>query len=293
MYSNENNMSIPREPLSVDAVKAAVNGYYLRGWLPIPLTLDAGGFPKRPITPGWPRLTRSAATLRGLPWDGCYGMGLVLGAASGNLAAIDIDDVDLAAAAVAYLVRSHQIARVVWTVRRRIHVYCQEETASASTAFTVNWRGQAVQVELKAAGTQVAAPPTPGYVLAADYEPWPVAHVADAWGIIAAALGVERHQPGEGAGTGRAGYPQPWRPAVHTGERNRAIYIEACKLREAQMPLDQALGIMRARVKLAYEPGETAWGEIERTIKSAYKRGLKIIVGRGRVSDDGIGPSIF
>ena len=42
MYSNENNMSIPREPLSVDAVKAAVNGYYLRGWLPIPLTLDAG-----------------------------------------------------------------------------------------------------------------------------------------------------------------------------------------------------------------------------------------------------------
>ena len=69
-----------------------------RGWLSIPLTLDANGFAKKPITPNWTGLARTTETIESLPWAQAHGIGIVLGPASSNLAVLDIDDKGLAEA---------------------------------------------------------------------------------------------------------------------------------------------------------------------------------------------------
>jgi len=240
----------------LDAVKA----YAARGWLPIPLGLDAQGFPKRPLTPNWPNLDLIEAL--SLDWSTAKGLGIVLGPASNNLAVLDIDDQELAEAA--FKLCTH--TRCVRTIRKRGHVYVIEDTPSGSTASTVNWYGRAIKVELKATGTQVAAPPTPGYEIVHDLPPKHVANIGVAWDGLAERLGIVMELQ-------RAGYPPPWQEHVPDGERNQSAFVEAHRLREAGLSYALALEHLRFRWETHYQQGGQDWAEIERAVKSAYKRG--------------------
>jgi hypothetical protein len=275
--------------LDAATVRAAVNALYRQGWVPIPLGLDDAGRPKRPLDAAWQELSHDARRLRALRWGDARGVGLVLGPASGNLAVIDVDDADLAADVFALLVRGHVETRLVWTIRRRLHVYVREETPSASTRLAVRYRDRVATVELRARGTQVAAPPTPGYVLAnPGVPPLPVPSIGDAWASIARRLGLaDVARAGDGAP--RAGYPRPWQERVPAGERNMAAYVEAHRLREAGVPLEVAREIMRARYASGYEPGGITLASVLRTVESAYRKaGGPARAGRPRAHWGGV-----
>ena len=239
-----------------------------RGWCPMPLTLDSAGLPKRPIVANWPTLVATADVIAALPWDGAAGLGVVLGHPSGGLAAIDIDDVGLGGKVLALLGRDGP--RSVRTIRKRAHVYVQEVAQlSPSRAFTIQWEGRTVQIELKAEGTQVAAPPTPGYELIGRGAPYPSPSIATAWKWLCDKVGIKD----EGSAVS-AGFPSPWRPEVPLEERNKSAYVEAHMLRQAQMPLGLALRYMALRWEQDYAQGDQDWGEVERTIRSAYRKGM-------------------
>ena len=247
----------------------AARAYFDKGYVPLALGPDANGFSKRPLALAWTDIPLDWEQIEAQPWRQATGIGLQLGPHSGNLAAIDIDDEDLAAAAFAYLVRHHQYTRMVWTVRRRIHVFVQEENASPSRKVGCVFEGRNVSVELKATGTQVATVPTPKYVLACDRAPLAVPHLTGFWAAMAKALGITFRKLDEVGSE----YPRPWKAMVPAGDRNKAAYVEAHRLREAGIPLDQALNLMSHRWTEHYEPGQTTWEEIAATIKSAYRKG--------------------
>jgi len=95
-----------------------------------------------------------------------------------------------------------------------------------------------------------------------------------AWEALALRLGIQ-----QATLPTNAGYPQPWQPDVVAGDRNRALYIEAHRLREAKMPLEQALAVLQVRWERNYQSGGQSWQEAERTIRSAYRkewRGLEL-----------------
>lgn len=259
-----------------DFYKAAQAMFAEHNWVSQPLTLDASGRPKVPIVKGW----RQLRSPEGLPWEEAKGIGIVLGQASDNLAAIDVDDVELSNAIFALMVRTHVATRMVRTGRGRMHLYFREQHPSASTSFKASWRGSDRPIELRAEGNQITAPPTSGY------EPMGIeGHLDDikavpslraAWEPIAAKLGIEMP-----ATTTRpsAGYPTPWQAEVPAGERNRSMYVEAHKLRQADVPLDEALALLQGRYETSYEPGESDWQEMANTIISAYSK-ADVIEGR-------------
>lgn len=252
---------------TIHTFRDAIRAYYQRGWMTIPLINDAQGLPKRPCTDGWQSLKRTVPVIERLPWQQAKGLGIPLGPVSGNLAVLDLDDVELTNEVFARLVRAHVSTRLVFSARKRGHVYMVEAEPSRSTVQRIRYKGREVKVELKAQGTQVAAPPTPNYLVALDRPPMAVPSIRDAWDSIVRQLGVEVVSAGGGAG-----YPKPWQPAVKEGERNQTAYVEAHKLREAGMSLEQALDIMRIRWEQVYDKGKQGWAELERTVHSAYHK---------------------
>jgi len=252
--------------MSDDLYLAALE-YFQQGYMTIPLALDGAGFAKRPITPNWSQIPYSLAALKKLPWEEARGLGVLLGAASRNLAVLDLDDVELAEIAVKHT--NH--TRTVRTVRGRCHIYVRERVISRPTKFTATWHGRPVEVELKTQGQQVAAPPTPGYTLLSEAEPKEVEHIGVAWTGLARMLAIQT----EPAGNGQS-YPKPWQEKVVAGDRNKSAYIEAHFLRGAGMPLGLALRIMQLRWESDYEKGETDWQEISRTVESAYVKGIHV-----------------
>lgn len=249
----------------------AAREYYLRGWCSTPLGLDTEGRPKRPIANNWQHPTLDWDTIAALPWANAEGIGVVLGSVSSNLGVIDIDDVELAAEVWAHLEQSPVAHYFVSTIRKRGHLYLTERIASPSTRFEIEYHGRRVTIELKANGTQVAAPPTPGYALLGTQGPASVHDgLSGAWAALTAVLGLQvraGRQPGHGA----AGYPRAWAENVPEGERNNALFIEACRLAEARMPLPSAIETMLARTQVAYA-GRMAAFEVERTVRSAYRK---------------------
>jgi hypothetical protein len=247
------------QDMTVDFQAAALK-LLERGWLAIPLGLDRNYYPKRPLIEGWSALPRSRETVESLPWRSAHGLGIVLGPVSKNLAAIDIDDVELSQV----ILQASLPTRVVRTIRRRCHIYYYEREPSASRRFTITYQGREVTIEFKGRGTQVAAPPTPGYVLVSNVAPAWVTSLDDAWDKLAAQFGLPN-------GQGQR-YPAPWRPTVPIHERNNTAYIEAHMLREAGMPLSLALRYIRIRWEQDYEKGDQDWSEIEATVRSAYRK---------------------
>ena len=252
--------------------RAAATEYFHRGWLTIPLMRDADGLPKRPMTLDWPNLKRDEQTLDLLPWENAAGMGLVLGPVSGNIGALDLDDQELARAAALWLDIHKPSVRYHWTARRRLHVLVQEPRVTRSHPLKVSWQGRSFGVELKSVGTQIAIPPTPPYEQAGGPDPWQ-ASLPAAWATLANALGVTFAASATSDATA-AGYPKPWLDTVPEGERNKAIYVEACRLREARVPLGEAMELLKLRIARAYA-GVVPEGDAMKTVRSAYRKGTK------------------
>lgn len=240
------------------------------GWTCHPLRRNEDGFPKIPITQAWEKLT--TADVDSLDWQRADGLGIVLGAASGNLAAIDIDDSGLAHASSQWLLAENLSPLFAWTARHRGHVYCLEATPSASKVLAVMYQTRKVGIELKAAGTQIAAPPSPGYsYLDPDFEPLYMS-VGDAWARLFNALGLETFTGTIGTPMhGASGYPRPWQEGIDVGERNNACFVESCRLHDAGMAQETALQHMIIRFGNA---GLTQ-REIAITVRSAFNRESK------------------
>src|SRR3972149_5988513 len=101
--------------------------------------------------------------------------------------------------------------------------------------------------------------------------PWLHDSVETAWAALAQMIG--RKYPGLLEVGSNERYPKPWAPFVQAGERDKAAYVEAHRLREAGLALEQAMADMKIRWEKDYEGGEQGWQEIERTIESAYSKG--------------------
>ena len=268
--------------MTVSFRDAAITMFKDRGWLCIPLRKDANGFSKIPIVPGWSSLPSTLETVQSLEWEKASGLGIVLGEKSNSLAVLDVDDEALAQAIMLYCWdRLDTSPRLVRTARNRLHVYFQEVGyPSPSSKQIVKFDGREVTVELKANGTQVAAPPTQGYkLLNHPQEPMPFSSISQAWELIVDCLkdspAVSRLELTVDSFTGTR-YPKPWQDTVQGGERNESAYVEAHQLREASMPLDKALKVMHARFKEDYEQQGITWEEIKRTVESAYMKGVVV-----------------
>lgn len=248
-------------------LRDAAATYGQRGWTAIPLENDTQGYPKKPFIPNWTAYSYHMKPFPDETWLRATGLGLVLGARSGGLAVIDIDDEELAAAAFPLCRRT----RCVLTIRRRGHVYVIEETISTSTAITVQFKGRAVKVELKTTGTQVAAPPTPGYNLVHNISPINVSNIAAAWERLRAYLNIDPPDPHQPHQTRQL----VWAEQVPADHRNNTMYLEAHRLREAGMPLEQALEYLRLRWERHYQAGNLTWQELDATIQSAYRKGAR------------------
>ena len=259
--------------------QAATIMFTERSWLCIPLRKDANGLAKVPVTQGWTNLDPSLETVESLPWEQAEGLGIVLGEKSNALAVLDVDDEALAQAIMLYCWdRLDTSPRLVRSARNRLHIYFQEiDYSSPSSKQIVKFDGREVTIELKANGTQVAAPPTPRYkLLNHPQEPMPFFSIAQAWEFIVDCLNdspvAGRLELTVDAFTGKR-YPKPWEDVVPEGQRNESAYVEAHRLRESGMLLDQALKIMHARFKADYAQQGITWEEIKRTVESAYTRG--------------------
>jgi hypothetical protein len=256
------------------AFRAAAYFYHQQGWAAMPLVNDTQGFPKRPFVEGWDKFEHGDwEFFRHLPWERAAGLGLVLGTGSHNLAVLDVDDVEMGALAIELCAKTRRIE----TIRHRAHIYFIEEQPSASRKFTVAWHGRDVTIELKTNGTQVAAPPTPGYQQRCppDLMPVVVSSIGAAWTALAAQLGVQ-------AADTRTEKTQPWLTKVSKDHRNSTIFIEAHRLREAGVHYDAAVTMLQARWEQDYERGDQSWQEVERTIRSAYRKPTLIGVSDGR-----------
>ena len=238
----------------------------------IPLRKNSDGYATIPIAEAWQTTTpRTAAALE---WSCAEGIGLVLGAASRNRGAIDIDDQDLAADVFAYVVTKHLHPLMTYTARGRLHVHVIEPTPSHSCALRLIYRGRKVGGELKVAGSQVAIPPAPGYSWANErWEPL-YGTLADVWTPIANGDVTFDTTP---MGHANAGYPPAYQARVAWGERNNAVFVESCRLAEAGVPIEKAMTFMTKRVATSFDQGGIRQREIDRTIRSAYKRVLGTI----------------
>lgn len=255
------------------------NAYFTRGWLPIPLGMDDKGKPKRPIDTGWQRTPRTAEAIKSLSWDKAVGIGIVGGPVSQNLAIIDIDNPNLATAVFAYMARQHRPWYFVWTGRHNCHIYVNEERASRSTRFKVEFEGESLGVELRCEGNQVAAPPSPGYLLARETQPATVPSVGLIWNELADKFSLPLVEAGQIQGAG-ANYPKPWQEEVPEGDRNNTVFVEACRLCEAGMPIRAAMETMLARYQMAYaKDNGLSQREIEATVRSAFRKAEPKLLG--------------
>lgn len=243
----------------------AARDYFERGWVTIPLGLDSEGRPKKPLDNGWPETPLEWEAIESHAWGNAHGLGVVLGRQSGNLGVIDIDDVGLAERCWSALSATPVPHWFVSTIRKRGHLYLIERNPSHSSKFTVEYQGRQVTVELKAQGTQVAAPPTPGYThLGAAESPVTVNSLAEAWNALAAVVGVRQERS-------QSQYPRAWQDTVTEGERNNSLFVESCRLREAGMPIRSAIEVLLTRARVSYS-GQVDEHELIRTVQSAYRR---------------------
>lgn len=255
---------------------AAARAYIRDGFTPIALGPDADGRPKKPLAYQWANLTPHDPRTRKQGWKRATGIGLLCGPHSNNLEVIDIDDEELAEAIFVKFARAHSHVRFVWTVRGRGHIYLRVRVPNERPGpWHGQWEGREVRGELRGRGMQVAAPPTPGYILAREEPPQVVESARKAFDAICLAMGI---QPIEGAGGGN--YPPAWRDIVREGSRNDSLYVEACKLAAVRMPFERAVELLRLNVELHYEDGERmADKEFRDTVMSAYRRAWPKVAG--------------
>jgi hypothetical protein len=263
--------------------KAAEDYYNRRRWTCMPLQNDSNGFPKRPIVTDWTNIKAYMPDIDALPWGGAAGLGILLGPTSSNLAVLDIDSQTLARAIYKIITSHGQKVYAVRTARGNMHLYIKEVNPSASSKFLITWQSDELYIEFKGRGTQVAAPPSPGYkVISDDLLEW--RDLATFWNLIDARLSYLH--PDEYSNlpvkTGEGAVPAiaPWKAEVKSKTRNDTLYIEAHKLREAGMAYEEALPLLMTRVQQSYENShDIPSDEIRATIASAYRKGVVTRVG--------------
>lgn len=262
----------------MNVLAAAAVKYAASGWATHPLRNNEDGYPKVAIVKDWQHLTPE--DIEGLPWDRAAGIGIIGGSNSQNLGFIDIDQAQLAADVAAYLVRRKRCL-MAWTARRRIHVYVQECEPSSYRKIVFPYKGEDATVELRAQGSYVAAPPSPGYLwLNESWEPL-YGSLLDVWQEIV--LGADLRPAGRpgvlsthsgSVVTTSAGYPTGWAAQVPFGERNQACFYEAACLKDARMPIEQAWAFMQGRISNCYAQ-PIHWPEMRRTFESAFSRPVR------------------
>ena len=263
--------------------QAAEDYYNQHRWTCMPLKLDPQGYPKRPIVTDWTNIRQHMPTIDARPWEGAAGLGILLGPASSNLAVIDIDSKTLARAVYDIIKTHDQEVYAVRTARGNMHLYLTEIKPSPSSKFPITWEGERLYIEHKGTGTQVAAPPSPGYSIVRDtLLEWE--SMATLWRLISARLQYlhpDRYEPTvtRADGTPAEGV-RPWLDEVTDGNRNNTLFVEAHKLREAGMPFEQALPLLITRTRLAYEANHDMTDhEVEQTVASAYRKGVVTRIG--------------
>ena len=264
--------------------KAAEDYYNQYRWTCMPLRLDPSGLPKRPIVPNWTQIKQYMPAIDALPWNDAAGLGILLGPSSDNLAVIDIDSKSLARTLYDILTSHGQETYMVRTARGNCHLYIKEVEPSPSSKFPVTWEDEQLYVELKAAGTQVAAPPSPGYTIISNtLLEWQ--SLGTFWELLDARLRYlhsDRYSPGPSRGPDGsvASAIQPWQEEVVASTRNNTLYVEAHRLREAGMPYQEAVAILTTRVRQSYQEGrEISDQEITQTVASAYRKGVVTRIG--------------
>lgn len=267
--SPADSLGVPNEgPQRSGNLLEAARRLVAQGLAVIPLRRNEEGFAKVPALKAWQRVTPEQVL--SLDWSSAEGIGLVLGANSGNRGVIDIDDEALAADIVTYFAQNGLHPLMTCTARRRLHVHVIEPTPSNSRALKLLYQGRKVGLELKATGTQVAIPPTPRYRwMDEDAEPL-YCSLPDAWLSLATALDMKPDRAMHSRGS--AGYPRPFRAHVERGERNNAIFVESCRLAEAGVPIEMAMRFMKKRIAMSYDQGGLVQREVDRTVSSAYRR---------------------
>jgi hypothetical protein len=263
----------------------AAEDYYNRyRWTCMPLQNDSNGLPKRPIVTDWTNIKPYMPDIDALPWAGAAGLGILLGPASSNLAVIDIDSKTLARAVYAVIKTHKQQVYAVRTARGNMHLYITEAYPSASSKFQIGWEGAELYIEFKARGTQVAAPPSPGYkTISDDLLEW--RDLATFWNLLDGRLSYLHPDKYSSSPTGKDGAQpksgvSPWLAEVKSKTRNDTLYIEAHRLREAGMPYEEALSLLMTRIQQSYENNhDLPTEEIRATIASAYRKGVVTKVG--------------
>lgn len=246
-------------------MREAAISYLDRGWVPLALGLDANGKPKRPIVSSWQHTTLATALEQ--PWEQAHGIGILLGPVSGNLAVLDMDNQEFAAAVLAEFQKAGAPHYWVKTGSGNGHLYMLEERPSEPKMMRLEWGGATFSLELRAHGQQVAAPPSPGYEIVSD-NLVEVPSIGAAWQSIARRMGIGVVADSK---VTRSGYPKPWQKLVDAGERNMALFVEACRLCESGLPLDAAIDTMLIRAERAYK-GNMAEREVVSTVRSAYRK---------------------
>ena len=261
--------------------KAAEDYYNSHGWVCIPLKFDNDGLPKRPIPTDWTNIRPFMPDIDALPWNSplCVGIGILLGPPSNNLAVLDIDSRSLARAVHKIIRDVGQEVYAVRTARGNMHLYIREIDPSPSTKRFISWEGKPFQLEFKAKGQQVAAPPSPNYtIIHDDFLEWQSLDVF--WELLDHRLTYEypdefKSAP-EGQVAGEKSTTKVWQPEVAVNTRNDTLYVEAHRLREAGMPFQEALALLITRVGQSYQNStDIPESEIRATVASAYRKGSK------------------
>lgn len=222
-----------------------------------------GKFVKYPKMQGYMSLTLDDPRVRKQGWPDAEGIGVLLGPASKNLAVLDIDDVDFAAAVFAHLARGGQPFRWVWTASGRGHLHIYERTPTEhKETKKCRWEGREFNVELRCKGGLATIPPTPGYTLARDVEPQPFDSINAVWLTIAKSFGVEDLTPTYSH--------EAWLEEVPGGERNETFFTECRKLAQSGMPIAMAMKHMQIRWEESYQ-GRMDQKEARDTLASAYR----------------------
>lgn len=246
-------------------MKDAAISYLDRGWVPLALGPDANGKPKRPLISAWQTTTLTTALDQ--PWSQATGIGILLGSVSGNLAVIDMDNQEFAAAVKAEFEKAGAPHYWVQTGSGNGHLYVVEDQPSDPKMMRLEWGGASFSLELRSHGQQVAAPPSPGYTLLTE-DLTSVPSIGAAWQSIARRMGIGVVADAKVA---RSGYPKAWQRLVDLGDRNNALFIESCRLCEAGLPLESAIETMLVRSERAYK-GTMQEREVVATVRSAYRK---------------------
>jgi hypothetical protein len=180
--------------------------YGQRGLAAMPLVLDPDGNPKRPMfEDGGAWLRFRVEDNLSHPWDQADGLGIILGAPSGNLGVVDVDDERLTDAILRHYA-GRADAPLMCRTPHGLHLYTVEPQSSVSVDLLVSGRGWAAsnpaKVQLLGRTRQAAAPPTRGYRWIDAKAAPAYAPLGASWHRLAGELGLyyklESHGPKRG-----------------------------------------------------------------------------------------------